>query len=167
MVADNRMVFTQGAPVSNWSTMIDGAALAVVTTPSVVFPGGIGGDRQMAVEVFVPAFTNSNVGVTTTPIMTIALQGALGAPTTEANWTDVLAFPQLRPFVPGNSAAGGSTGAGTPANPLLSNRVVRRLAGPLPYTNYRLSFHYRGSRPQFFSFYAALRAGVRQPVDPA
>lgn len=166
MPADNRMVFTQGAPLSSFSDF-RGNVASRFTTPSVYAPGGINADRMMAVRAFVASFTNVNVGAFTIPRLTLGLQGALGNPATEANWVDLMAFPQLRPYVPGNLAAGGSNGAGTPGNLVLSNVVIRRVAGPLPYTNYRLTGQFIGSSPYFGGFYAVLEAAHRQPTDPA
>jgi hypothetical protein len=72
------------------------------------------------------------------------LQGSGGDPTTEATWQDVGLLHSIggvnymQPHVPV-----GSTGAGTPENPVRSNRAIIRFVSK--YTNYRLSIQYYGS----------------------
>lgn len=162
MPADTNLILTSGHLLRNLTGMMDGVPIRF-TTPSVnVGSGGTPDGQTLAVRVFIPAFTNvSNavgagaVGAFTRPYMTVVLQEADGNPATEANWKDLLSFGMIRPHVPT-----GSTGAGTPSNPVYSNVYVRRFH--TIRSQVRLSGMYIGSNPDFSFFHAAVYVGERR-----
>ncbi len=165
MPASSESVLTSGHILSNMSTMVDGVALSF-TTPSIGI-GALGfkmGGRPLVLDVFIPAFTTRNpatpgVGAYSRPYMTVVVQVARGNPATEANWRDFVILPQIRPLVPS-----GSTGAGTAANPVLSNRY--RVAFQVgSESNIRLSGQYLGSFPDFSQFYVAIVPGILKSAE--
>lgn len=140
------LIMTRNVLLSNLSTFLDGPLIR--TTPYVSV-GGLGvpaGSPAVAV-LFIPAYTNRNpasgVGIYSAPLITTMLQGSGGDPTVEATWQDVGLLHSIggvnymRPLVPV-----GSTGEGTPENPIRSNRAIIRFVSK--YTNYRLSIQFKG-----------------------
>jgi len=156
MPGDTGRVFTDGVILSSLSDFRDNVVVTI-TTPALtdVTPGRY--DSNLLAEVVFGSYTNRNpasgVGIYTAPTMEGTVQGAVGDPTTEANWGNVASFGLIRPHVPS-----GSTGANTPANPIFSNRYQARFQHGV-YTNWRLRFTYTGSYPDFGNFQGRLLAG--------
>tara|TARA_Y100000310_G_scaffold53151_1_gene48749 strand:+ start:346 stop:849 length:504 start_codon:yes stop_codon:yes gene_type:complete len=157
MPGDTGRIFTEGHILSSLSDFRDGNA-QTITTPALTDVTPVRYDANLLAEIVFGSFTNrqpqatAGVGAYTAPTMEATIQGAIGNPATEANWSNVASFGLIRPHVPSG------TGAGTPANPIFSNRYQARFQHGV-YTNWRVRATFTGSYPDFGNMQARLLAG--------
>ena len=161
MPADTNLIFSSGHIWSYLTDMRDGATVNFTTPALTLGTCGIPPGSLMVARLFIPAYTTRSPGAGvgfSRPFITAVVQGAEGAPATEANWQDVA---YLRSIHPNNCirvhVPTGSTGEGTPANPIYSNVAIARFQGA--YTNYRLSVQVIASWPDLSAVTATLRVG--------
>lgn len=162
MPAQSELILTQGR---NFSYLTTGVGTGIMfTTPSVNLQGpGGGAGGSLVCKIVVPAFTNADpttpgVGAFSTPLIQAVLQVAGGNPATEANWRNLVTFRDLSPFVPA-----GSTGAGTPSNPIYSNTAIVRFN--CIESNVRLTGRVHASFGNFSHLFVAVYKGDRGGVN--
>ncbi|HYE58564.1 MAG TPA: hypothetical protein VD948_08665 [Rhodothermales bacterium] len=155
MPADNSLILTQNRAFSYFTDMRDGVG-NIWTTPSVNLQGPGGGTGALVMRLYFPSFTNATpAGSFRAAYLTAVVQVCGGDPATEANWRDLTYFRRMRPHVPT-----GSTGAGTPQNPVYSNEYIVRFN--CDETNVRLSGTVLGSFPNFSHLHVAVYKGARR-----
>jgi len=164
MVAASESILSQGHVWSYYTDMRDGV-LTTFTTPSINVgrKGFQKGEEALVFEVFFPAVTNVNpitpgVGAYSAPNLTGIFQVNGGNPATEANWRDVGIMKRMYPFVPS-----GSTGAGTAANPVFSNRY--RFALQTDRSQVRFKLEALGSYLNLSMVYVAAVSGARRTSE--
>lgn len=149
-----------GGPVhylSNFTDMRNGIPFRF-TTGYATLKSEVPADSNLVGLVDIPAFTNvSGQGASLSmPVMTLVVQAVVGDPTAaDSSWFDIASFGTIRPHVPA-----GSTGVGTPANPIFSNRYRR--AFQTEYTNVRFSGQFYGPFANYSRVYMAIHAGTRR-----
>lgn len=145
--------------LSNLTSGIGGTPFQF-TTAYATLRSEVPQDSNLVGVIDIPAYTNRNpgsgVGAFSAPTMTVVIQAVRGSPTqADSAWFDVASFHTIRPRVPA-----GSTGAGTPANPIFSNRYIAHFQ--TVFTNVRFSGQFQGSFADFSRAYMAIHAGTRR-----
>lgn len=164
MVTASEAILSQNHVWSFASDMRDGLPVNY-TTPSINV-GSLGfqkGEEALVFDLFFPAATNVNagtpgVGVYSGAVLTGIFQHARGNPATEANWRDVGVMKRMRVHVPS-----GSTGAGTIANPVFSNRY--RFALQTDRSQVRFSLQALGSFHDLSMVRVAAVSGLRRQSE--
>lgn len=159
MPTERGFVLRSNVYLSNLTDMRDGVPFKF-TTPYATLRSHVPMDSNLVMVVDIPAYTNRRPGAATVSVtqgtLTGVVQAVRGDPAqADGAWFDIAAFHTIKPFVPA-----GSTGAGTPANPVYSNRY--RVAFQTPFTNVRFSGQAFGPNFDFSNIYIAVHPGTRR-----